>query len=66
MDMKWTIATNKVAVQRMEICRVCPELRPLLYQCKKCNCLMLGKTRLNESFCPLNKWGAVKEEEKEA
>ena len=60
--MKWSIAENKVVIERMEICRVCPELRPILYQCKKCNCLMLGKTRLKEAWCPIGKWGAVKEE----
>jgi hypothetical protein len=44
------------ADRRMEICKACPELIPVINQCKKCGCLMELKTKLEAAKCPLGKW----------
>jgi hypothetical protein len=44
------------AIERMAICKACPELIPVLDQCKKCGCFMEFKTRLEAAKCPLGKW----------
>lgn len=49
--------------ERMDICRACPELIKLTFQCKKCGCFMKEKTKLADASCPLNKWGKVNIEE---
>lgn len=41
---------------RMEICKACPELIPVVNQCKKCGCFMELKTKLEAAKCPLGKW----------
>ena len=41
---------------RLDICRECPEFISLTTQCKKCGCVMKGKTRLANATCPLGKW----------
>lgn len=48
--------TSKIAQQRLEICKQCPEIIPITYQCKKCGCFMGAKTRLKMADCPLKKW----------
>lgn len=47
---------EKVADQRLEICRACPELIQLTTQCRKCGCFMAAKTKLEAAKCPLGKW----------
>jgi len=49
--------------KRIEICKECPELIRLTFQCKKCGCFMKEKTKLANAGCPLNKWGRVNVEE---
>ena len=44
------------AIERMEICKACPELIKGLNQCKQCGCFMEFKTRLEAAKCPLSKW----------
>lgn len=44
---------------RINICLECPRLRPVINQCKECNCLMDAKTTLAVAECPLGKWKAV-------
>ena len=44
------------AESRMAICKACPELIPVVDQCKKCGCFMHYKTKLKAAKCPLGKW----------
>ena len=50
---------NETQQARMAICLECPQLRPIIHQCKECNCLMNTKTTLAMAECPLGKWKAV-------
>jgi len=45
-----------LAEKRFNICKECPELIPLVSQCKKCGCFMSVKTKLDAAKCPLGKW----------
>lgn len=47
---------KEISDKRMEICERCPELSAITKQCGQCSCFMLLKTKINISFCPLNKW----------
>ena len=38
------------------ICKQCKYYRSITDQCKICNCIMLLKTKLNNSTCPEFKW----------
>ena len=38
------------------ICKQCKHYRSITDQCKICNCIMLLKTKLNNSTCPEFKW----------
>jgi len=49
-------ASAEVAEERFSICKACPELIKLTYQCKKCGCLMAMKTKLEKAVCPIGKW----------
>lgn len=49
-------ADKEVADSRFEICKSCPELLPISYQCKKCGCFMIAKTKLEKAKCPIGKW----------
>jgi|ETNmetMinimDraft_30_1059905.scaffolds.fasta_scaffold53648_2 hypothetical protein len=42
---------------RLAICLRCDRLEKRTKMCKECKCLMLLKTRIKGSFCPLGKWG---------
>jgi hypothetical protein len=43
-------------IDRMNICKSCPELIKLTSQCKKCGCFMEIKTKLEAAKCPIGKW----------
>jgi uncharacterized protein DUF6171 len=48
--------------RRMEICRACPDFRPMKVlggMCQLCGCLMAAKAKLKYSECPVRKWLAV-------
>jgi len=42
--------------ERIEICRKCEHLNPILFQCKKCLCLLAFKTKMKNEDCPIGKW----------
>lgn len=44
--------------ERLEVCRLCPEIISAVKVCKKCGCNMPIKTWLSGATCPLGKWGA--------
>ncbi len=50
---------NEIAIERLNICKQCPQLIKLTSQCKKCGCFMDAKTKLPNAECPLGKWGQV-------
>lgn len=49
-------------LERLNICKNCEHLkRPLgIMQCNICKCIMILKTSLKSSECPIKKWGAEK------
>lgn len=56
---------KKVAKERLSICVDCDKYNTTTTQCKECGCIMLLKTILASSTCPLNKWGADNTETKD-
>ncbi len=56
---------KEVAKKRLEICADCEKYVPATTQCKQCNCVMLIKTIFASSQCPLGKWYAESEINKE-
>lgn len=53
-----TLTANLDTVKdRVKICKKCPELHFILKTCNSCGCFMPVKILLNNSTCPLNKWG---------
>lgn len=56
---------NKVFLERLEICKSCPEFIKSTTQCKKCGCIMSAKTKLPNAECPLGKWGRVDKNEED-
>jgi hypothetical protein len=48
--------SDKEASRRYAICRECPFFISITTQCKKCGCLMIGKTRIAKAECPEHKW----------
>lgn len=56
LNPKTERAAKQLADDRMSICRACPELIPVVNQCKKCGCFMEVKSKLKIAKCPLGKW----------
>lgn len=56
---------KNVAKQRLEICNICDHYDHTTTQCKECGCIMLLKTILASSVCPLDKWGIDKANKEE-
>lgn len=56
LNPKTKKATKELADSRFSICKACPELIPIVNQCKKCGCFMELKTTLNMAKCPIGKW----------
>lgn len=56
LNPKTKKATKELADNRFSICKACPELIPIINQCKKCGCFMELKTTLNMAKCPIGKW----------
>ena len=48
---------KNVAKERLSICFECDKYSNMTTQCSECGCVMLVKTILANSSCPLNKWG---------
>jgi hypothetical protein len=62
LDYDKLIHDESVVDERMKICRSCEFFTPLTTQCKKCGCIMLGKTKLAGAGCPVHKWGMYDDE----
>jgi hypothetical protein len=47
-------------LERLDICKSCEHLkRPFgIMQCDICNCVMIVKTAIKNSECPIKKWVA--------
>lgn len=56
LNPKTEKASDELASERFAICKACPDLVPIIDQCKNCGCLMAVKTKLKISKCPLGKW----------
>lgn len=56
LDPSRHVDDEKIAEDRLAICKECPELIQLTTQCKKCGCIMSLKTKLAAATCPIGKW----------
>lgn len=52
--MKSFLVPKNEQIKRMDICKKCSNYKFGI--CKKCGCIMLLKTKLLHSHCPLDKW----------
>lgn len=46
----------EIQKQRINECKKCDQLVPVVKACKKCGCVMPFKVTLQKATCPLNKW----------
>ena len=51
-----TRSSEEIATERFEICKQCPQLRPVTHQCRICNCFMSAKVKIEKAACPIGKW----------
>lgn len=56
LNPKTERATKELAEERLDICKACPDVVPVVNQCKRCGCFMDLKTTLKISKCPIGKW----------
>ena len=56
LNPKHEKASVELQENRFNICKQCPELIPVVNQCKKCGCFMSLKTTMKIAKCPLGKW----------
>lgn len=56
LNPRYHKASKELSEARFNICKQCPELIPVLNQCKKCGCFMNLKTTMKLAQCPLKKW----------
>jgi hypothetical protein len=54
--------SNEIYMERISMCKDCPELLKATFQCKKCGCFMKQKSKLAAASCPLKKWDSQEEE----
>ena len=52
----------EIAKGRMDICKKCPQFLKATSQCKECGCIMVLKTKLAESYCPIGQWDKIEME----
>lgn len=58
-------APTQTSEYRMDICKGCTSFIKLTGQCKECKCIMIGKTKLADAWCPLDHWGPAMPDEEE-
>lgn len=51
-----TLADENLASSRLDICNSCEFLFKPTKNCKKCGCFVVGKTKLKQQKCPIDKW----------
>jgi len=56
LDSKKYVKDDKIAEDRLNICKECPFLIQATTQCSKCGCFMHLKTKLEAAACPIGKW----------
>lgn len=52
------IVSSEVSDARREVCRKC-EHKTVIGTCDICHCVIVAKTRLSLSECPIKKWGKI-------
>jgi hypothetical protein len=55
-EINFLIDKESQSQTRLDICKGCDQLLPVVNVCKQCGCLMNIKTRIYSSTCPLGKW----------
>lgn len=56
LNPKLEKASDELSDSRFSVCKKCPELIPIVNQCKQCGCFMSLKTTMKIAKCPLGKW----------
>jgi hypothetical protein len=56
LDGKKYLQDQKIADQRLDICKECPFFINGTSQCSKCGCIMPLKVKLEAAACPEGKW----------
>lgn len=56
LDPLKEIKDPEIVKKRFDICKSCEFYIKATTQCKKCGCLMIGKTKLSNAGCPIGKW----------
>lgn len=58
-----TMCTHRKAIseKRLNICKTCEHLVPLINVCGKCGCFLGAKTLIMQHKCPIGKWDVEKE-----
>ena len=51
--------SDKVAKERLKICKKCPNFNKVTKQCGICHCIMPLKVKLPLATCPIEKWGVA-------
>ena len=55
-EIDFLIDKENQSQTRLDICKSCDQLVPVVNVCKQCGCFMNIKTRIYSSTCPLKKW----------
>jgi hypothetical protein len=55
-EIDFLVDKENQSKSRLDVCKGCDQLLPLVNMCKQCGCLMNIKTRIYSSSCPLGKW----------
>lgn len=50
------VSDKEVIKERIEVCKTCPEKRPVVNVCAKCGCFIPLKAIYEGNTCPLDKW----------
>jgi len=46
----------QIALTRLKICNLCPNLNPITRQCEKCFCFVGEKVKYESQSCPIKNW----------
>lgn len=56
------LVTEQIYNERMSVCNGCEFFRQEDKRCSQCGCFMEAKTRLKKTYCPIHKWDAIVDE----
>lgn len=48
--------SKAIYLQRIDVCKACPNLLKVIQTCKKCGCVVPAKALIPSAVCPEDKW----------